>query len=139
LNQMWMGVAADEYSNRLESRNGVTGRPQRPAADLSVPVAGKLLGLGREASYRAAATGELLTIKFGRRLFVPMARLLQMLGVMDKTTYDQATGDDPQARVEVRRDHRSRRRSRYGQAAARVALGLGDTEGSRARSDQAAP
>jgi hypothetical protein len=48
---------------------------------LSVPAAGRLLGLGREASYRAAATGELPTIKFGRRLFVPTARLLQLLGI----------------------------------------------------------
>ncbi len=53
---------------------------------LSVPAAGKLLGLGREGSYRAAATGELPTIKFGRRLFVPTARLLQILGVMDETS-----------------------------------------------------
>ncbi len=50
---------------------------------LTVPAAGRLLGLGREASYRAAASGQLPTIKFGRRLFVPTARLLQLLGVVD--------------------------------------------------------
>jgi hypothetical protein len=47
-----------------------------------VPHAGKLLGLGRDAAYRAAAAGELPTIKFGRRLFVPTARLLELLSLV---------------------------------------------------------
>jgi excisionase family DNA binding protein len=48
---------------------------------LTVPHAGRLLGLGRDSAYRAAAAGELPTIKFGRRLFVPTARLLRLLGL----------------------------------------------------------
>ena len=48
---------------------------------LTVPHAGRLVGLGRDAAYRAAAAGELPTIKFGRRLFVLTARLLELLGV----------------------------------------------------------
>jgi hypothetical protein len=51
---------------------------------ISVPHAGKLLGLGREAAYRAAKVGQLPTIKFGRRLFVPTARLLKLLGLADE-------------------------------------------------------
>ncbi len=50
---------------------------------ISVPHAGKLLGLGREAAYRAAKVGQLPTIKFGRRLFVPTARLLKLLGLAE--------------------------------------------------------
>ncbi|MGH3923844.1 MAG: helix-turn-helix domain-containing protein [Pseudonocardiaceae bacterium] len=50
---------------------------------ITVPHAGKLLGLGRDASYRAAAAGELPTIKFGRRLFVPTIRLLKLLGLAE--------------------------------------------------------
>jgi excisionase family DNA binding protein len=38
---------------------------------LTVKRAGELLGLSRSAAYRAAATGELPTLAFGRRLVVP--------------------------------------------------------------------
>lgn len=51
---------------------------------ISVPHAGKLLGLGRAAAYGAAAAGQLPTIKFGRRLFVPTARLLKLLGLAEE-------------------------------------------------------
>jgi excisionase family DNA binding protein len=48
---------------------------------ISVERAAKLLGLSRSAAYRAAATGQLPTISFGRRLLVPTSRLLEMLGL----------------------------------------------------------
>jgi Helix-turn-helix domain len=48
---------------------------------LGVEQAGDLLGLSRSAAYRAAAGGDLPTIRFGRRLYVPTARLLQLLGL----------------------------------------------------------
>jgi excisionase family DNA binding protein len=54
--------------------------PALPAT-ISVEEAGKLLGLSRSSAYRAAARGQLPTLVFGRRLLVPTARLLQMLGV----------------------------------------------------------
>lgn len=47
---------------------------------LSVPRAGALLGLGRSASYSAARRGDLPTIKIGRRVVVPRARLAELLG-----------------------------------------------------------
>lgn len=48
---------------------------------LPVPEAGFLVaGLGRSASYAAAARGELPTIRFGKRIVVPTARLLALLG-----------------------------------------------------------
>jgi excisionase family DNA binding protein len=48
---------------------------------ISVEHAAKLLGLSRSAAYRAAATGQLPTISFGRRLLVPTSLLLEMLGL----------------------------------------------------------
>lgn len=48
---------------------------------INVERAGELLGISRRSAYRAAATGELPTIKLGRRLLVPTARLLDLLGV----------------------------------------------------------
>jgi hypothetical protein len=51
-----------------------------PAA-ISVEDAGKLVGLSRSAAYRAAARGDIPTFRLGRRLYVPTARLLEMLGI----------------------------------------------------------
>jgi len=48
---------------------------------LTVEQAGELLGLSRSAAYRAAATGDLPTIRFGRRLYVPTARLCVLIGL----------------------------------------------------------
>jgi hypothetical protein len=47
---------------------------------MSVPEAGeKYFGLGRNASYAAAARGDIPTIKVGGRIFVPVAALDRML------------------------------------------------------------
>lgn len=46
---------------------------------ISVEKAGELLGIGRRTAYRAAATGELPTVRIGRRLLVPTTRLMRML------------------------------------------------------------
>lgn len=48
---------------------------------LTVPEAGKLLGIGRDSAYRAAAEGTLPTLRFNNRLVVPTAKLLAMLGI----------------------------------------------------------
>jgi excisionase family DNA binding protein len=48
---------------------------------ITVERAASLLGLSRSAAYRAAATGQLPTLAFGRRLVVPTFRLMQMLGI----------------------------------------------------------
>ena len=47
---------------------------------LTVEEAGSLLGISRRSAYRAASTGELPTLRLGRRLLVPTARLLVLLG-----------------------------------------------------------
>lgn len=53
---------------------------------LTVEEAGELLGISRQSAYRAAAAGELPALRVGRRLIVPTARLLEMLGVAAGTT-----------------------------------------------------
>ncbi len=47
---------------------------------ISVEHAGQILGVSRRSAYRAAQQGELPTVRLGRRLLVPTARLLTMLG-----------------------------------------------------------
>ncbi len=48
---------------------------------ITVPEAGRLLGIGRDAAYAAAERGELPCLRLGRRLVVPVPRLLDLLGV----------------------------------------------------------
>jgi excisionase family DNA binding protein len=47
---------------------------------ISVEHAAELLGVSRSAAYRAAKAGQLQTFRMGRRLLVPTAPLLRMLG-----------------------------------------------------------
>jgi len=46
---------------------------------LSIPEAGKALGIGRSAAYEAARTGQLPTIRIGKRLLVPIVALERLL------------------------------------------------------------
>lgn len=52
-----------------------------PAAQptISVDLAGEILGISRSSAYQAARTGEIPTIRIGRRLVVPTAALLRLL------------------------------------------------------------
>ena len=47
---------------------------------VNVVVAGRALGIGRNAAYREAKSGRIPTIKMGRQLRVPTAKLRNMLG-----------------------------------------------------------
>lgn len=47
---------------------------------LSIEEAAQVLGVSRGLAYEAARRGELPTIRLGRRLLVPTARLREMLG-----------------------------------------------------------
>ncbi len=47
---------------------------------ITISEAARILGISRSAAYRAAARGELPTIRIGRRLLVPTAKLFDMLG-----------------------------------------------------------
>jgi excisionase family DNA binding protein len=47
----------------------------------SVEEAARTLGISRGLAYEAARNGDLPTIKLGRRLLVPRARLEELLGI----------------------------------------------------------
>jgi excisionase family DNA binding protein len=46
---------------------------------VTVPEAGRLLGIGRNAAYEAARRGEIPTIKIGKLLRVPLVALQRKL------------------------------------------------------------
>ncbi|WNB84522.1 helix-turn-helix domain-containing protein [Cellulomonas sp. ATA003] len=48
---------------------------------VSVQVAAKVLGIGRNQAYQAAHNGELPTLRIGRRILVPVPALLAMVGL----------------------------------------------------------
>jgi excisionase family DNA binding protein len=48
---------------------------------LKVEQASVLMGISRSAAYRAVATGDLPSVRFGCRLYVPTARFLELLGL----------------------------------------------------------
>jgi excisionase family DNA binding protein len=47
---------------------------------ITVVEAGRMLGLGRSAAYAAANRGEIPTLRFGRKLVVPVAELERLVG-----------------------------------------------------------
>jgi excisionase family DNA binding protein len=49
---------------------------------ISVEHAAKLLGISRSTAYRAVAAGQLPSLRLGRRIYVPTAPLLTMLGLV---------------------------------------------------------
>jgi excisionase family DNA binding protein len=52
---------------------------QSECLTMSVPAAGKLLGIGKSLAYEAAARGDIPTIRIGRLLRVPIRAVEQML------------------------------------------------------------
>ena len=79
---------ATTLEGAVQEHLGVEGRRYRDALRLdpaetptvTVPQAARFLGISRGSGYEAARTGDLPTIRMGRRLLVPTARLLEMLG-----------------------------------------------------------
>jgi len=65
------------------------------SATLTVPQAAQLLGIGRNLAYEIAARdGEIAgvpVIRVGRRLLIPLARLLKVLGLDDDSTRSEPT------------------------------------------------
>jgi excisionase family DNA binding protein len=88
-----VGASPSSERTRLSSRSGADSIAEKIAHELAelpptvtVEQAAKLLGVSRSAAYRAAATGQLPTLAFGRRLVVPTFRLMQMLGITEEAS-----------------------------------------------------
>lgn len=47
---------------------------------VTIPEAGQLLGIGRDAAYRAAEAGQIPSLRVGRRLLVPLPALMKLVG-----------------------------------------------------------
>jgi excisionase family DNA binding protein len=75
-------------------RSDVTSLQELPPT-ITVEQAGEVLGISRRSAYRAAASGELPTLRLGRRLLVPTPRLLGLLGVTIAASGDKV--DDTSA------------------------------------------
>lgn len=68
------------YSNMPHKLSEVAVALHGLPPTISVEHAAELLGVSRSAAYRAAKAGQLQTFRMGRRLLVPTAPLLRMLG-----------------------------------------------------------
>jgi Helix-turn-helix domain len=62
---------------------------------ISVEAAGRLVGVSRSAAYRAAARGDIPTFRLGRRLYVPTARLLEILGLSSEEELSATSVEQP--------------------------------------------
>ena len=75
------------YRSTLKSRNGDQRMEKRT---YTVPEAAEALGIGRNAAYEAARTGQLPTIRIGKRILVPVAALERMLSVEQRKEPEKA-------------------------------------------------
>jgi len=62
----------------MTSSNTTTVGDMKPLT-MSIPEAAKALGIGRNQGYEAARSGEIPTIKIGRRILVPRAAFERLL------------------------------------------------------------
>ena len=72
-------VPRQETDVMLESRDPLPEPTDRPT--LTVEEAGAYLRISRASAYAAARSGEIPTIRCGRRLLVPTAAFRQLLGL----------------------------------------------------------
>lgn len=50
---------------------------------LTVPEAARYYGVGRTALYEAVGRGDVPSLRIGARIVIPIARMLEQLGVLD--------------------------------------------------------
>lgn len=60
-------------------------KPEKLPLAISIPEAGKRIGIGRSSAYAAAAKGEIPTIRIGRRVLVPYDALLKKLAAASES------------------------------------------------------
>ncbi len=63
--------------------------PNEPLT-LSVPAAAKILGVSRNSAYTAVHTGQIPSIRFGRRIFIPRVALERVLSEADDRSTDNS-------------------------------------------------
>jgi excisionase family DNA binding protein len=66
--------------NRPDLTGHVTWSVPEGRLTISVPEAGQVLGIGRDAAYAAAKRGQIPTLRLGRSLRVSVPLLMQRLG-----------------------------------------------------------
>jgi excisionase family DNA binding protein len=66
--------------------------PAKPPRTISVEEAGEILGIGRMAAYQAVWRGQIPSIRIGRRLLVPLAKLNEMVPPLKSDPHD-ASGE----------------------------------------------
>jgi excisionase family DNA binding protein len=76
-------IPVQAFHEATNTQPRVAWKPTLPdTLTLTVPEAGKLLGLGRDAAHEAAERDEIPTLRIGKRIIVPTAKLLLLLGVV---------------------------------------------------------
>lgn len=68
-------------SDRSDSMDHEVQRDWHRRPTVSVDVAAQLLGISRASTFRAVHRGELPSIRLGRRIIIPTARLRELLGL----------------------------------------------------------
>ena len=66
-------------STPVKNHEPLSAVPREAPHTYSVPEAGRLLGLGRNAAYEAARRREIPVLRFGRKLRVPRVALERLL------------------------------------------------------------
>jgi len=74
-----------------------TKKPLSDRLTFTVPEAGRLLGLGRNAAYEAAKRGDIPILRIGRLLLVPKIPLHRMLGITATATAVPTSNLDAEA------------------------------------------
>lgn len=85
---------------------------------MTVEEAAALLGISPRSAYRAAASGEIPTIRIGRRILVPTALIHRMLGI------NETHGSE--ANTPTQGGSAERSQSRYGRLHNRLRQGARD-------------
>jgi excisionase family DNA binding protein len=89
------------------ARPETTGRKPRNRSEheqaerlvYTVPEAGRLLGLGRNAAYEVAKRGEIPTLRIGRLLLVPKVPFHRMLGTTASITATEVNVTEADAKA----------------------------------------
>ena len=78
---MSLSATREVHSLCVTHRERTMTTPNDQPATMTVEQAGQLLGISRRSAYRAAAAGQLPTLRLGRRILVPTAALHRMLAI----------------------------------------------------------